>query len=530
MSIPSTTIFLCNVSELDQNYTHTFDFSTGESQLNYFLKRVVKRYDEYIYLRKDRAIRIDGYIEDLELCNYLFYRNNTKYYYCFIKEKNYINDNVTELIIETDVIQTYLFDYKILDSFVDRCHVPRWDNGRPTQNFEEEGIEFGEHREVSRETAYTYDNNYNYIICSNVPLGKVDDPFKHHGGSTGGDSSGSSGDWENGVMSSKSFRFMKGYEGFGAYSYNDSAGNPTIGYGITKHGHPNEYNSLYAKQPISEEEGARVSYEVKTNSYGKPLVNRLKQLGITKQQQFDALIDLAYNCGKGVILNDNKLTKAIQLDPTNEGVIRPLWESFYVSDGINVLQGLKDRRKAECDIYFKSNYKYRPIAIVGANGSINASLHGDGWLPSDLNEDDETTENDTVTNIYGTGYKPTTGICTAGHPKYPSGGVHTGVDIANNLNTPIYAWKSGTVRSVGASYGIGIVIDHNDNKSTAIYGHCNKALVNAGDKVSKGQKIGLMGSTGNSTGNHLHFEIRPFKGAYGTDVHPWHGIKVGDRV
>lgn len=528
MSIPNTTIFLCNVSELDLNYTHTFDFSTGDSQLNYFMGKAVKRYDDYIYLRKDRAIRVSGYIEDLELCNYLFYRNNAKYYYCFIKEKNYINDNVTELIIETDVIQTYLFDYKVLDSFVDRCHVARWVNGKPTQNYEEEGLEFGEHMEVSRETVYSYDNNYNYIICSNVPLGKVDDPFKHFGASSGGDSSGSNGDWENGVMSSKGFRFMKGYEGFGAYSYNDSAGNPTIAYGITKHGHPSEYNSLLAKQPITEEEGAKVSFEIKTNSYGKPLVNRLKQLGITKQQQFDALIDLAYNCGTGVILNDNSLTRAISSNPNDEVTIRRVWEKFYVSDGINILQGLVDRRKAECDIYFNNVYKYRPIGIVGKNGSITGTLKGDGWLPSSLENED--TSNDTVKNKYGSGFKPTSGVCTATHPRYPSGGVHTGVDIANNEGTPIYAWRGGTVRSVGAGYGLGIIIDHTDKTSTAIYGHCSKSLVNAGDKVTKGQKIGLMGSTGNSTGNHLHFEIRPYQGAYGTDVHPWEGIKVGDKV
>lgn len=529
MSIPKTTISLCNVPELDLNYTHTFDFSTGESQLNYFTNKVVKRYDDYMYIRKNRAIRVHGFIEDLELCNYLFYRNNGKYYYCFIKEKEYINDNLTELIIETDVMQTYLFNFTILDSFVDRCHVPRWINGLPTDNYEDEGLEFGEHIEVSRETVYSYDENYNYIICSNVPIGKVDDPFKHFGMSTGGDNTQSNGDWENGVMSSKGFRFMKGYEGFGAYSYNDSAGNPTIGYGITLHGHPKEYNNLKAKQPITEEEGARVSFEVKTNSYGKPLVNRLKQLGITKQQQFDALIDLAYNCGTGVILNDNSLTRAIRNSPNDEGTIRPIWEKFYTSDGHNILSGLVARRKAEANIYFNGNYEYRPIGVVNVNGVITGNLPGDGWLPTDLNSDD-VTDNDTVKNKYGLGFKPTTGVCTAGHPRYPSGGVHTGVDIANNEGTPIYAWRSGIVRSVGASYGIGIVIDHSDKTSTAIYGHCSKSLVNAGDRVKKGQKIGLMGSTGNSTGNHLHFEIRPYQGGYGTDVHPWEGIKVGDKV
>lgn len=87
---------------------------------------------------------------------------------------------------------------------------------------------------------------------------------------------------------------------------------------------------------------------------------------------------------------------------------------------------------------------------------------------------------------------------------------HYGVDIANGYRTPIYAAESGTVvlalyTSVG--YGVYVIIDHGNGMQT-LYAHCSTLLVSRGDRVSRGQLIALMGSTGNSTGNHLHFEVR----------------------
>lgn len=87
---------------------------------------------------------------------------------------------------------------------------------------------------------------------------------------------------------------------------------------------------------------------------------------------------------------------------------------------------------------------------------------------------------------------------------------HNGVDIANKIGTPIYAADSGTViisqGGYNGGYGNTIVIDHGGGKRTR-YGHASKLLVKVGDKVEKGQTIMLMGSTGRSTGSHLHFEV-----------------------
>lgn len=86
---------------------------------------------------------------------------------------------------------------------------------------------------------------------------------------------------------------------------------------------------------------------------------------------------------------------------------------------------------------------------------------------------------------------------------------HTGLDIATSKGTPIAAAASGTVSFAGykGSYGYLVVISHGNGVQT-YYGHCSQLYVSAGDKVSQGSKIAAVGSTGNSTGPHLHFEVR----------------------
>lgn len=89
------------------------------------------------------------------------------------------------------------------------------------------------------------------------------------------------------------------------------------------------------------------------------------------------------------------------------------------------------------------------------------------------------------------------------------GKMHTGVDFAANGGTHIYAWKDGTVTFAGwsGSYGNFIIVQHNDG-TVSRYAHCSGFAVSSGTYVSKGQTIGYVGTTGNSTGNHLHFEIQ----------------------
>lgn len=86
---------------------------------------------------------------------------------------------------------------------------------------------------------------------------------------------------------------------------------------------------------------------------------------------------------------------------------------------------------------------------------------------------------------------------------------HGGVDIDGDYSTPIYAAQAGRVVQSGwrGGYGLAVVIDHGNGYVT-LYGHASKLFVKSGQYVTKGQSLGMVGTTGYSTGTHLHFEIR----------------------
>lgn len=110
-------------------------------------------------------------------------------------------------------------------------------------------------------------------------------------------------------------------------------------------------------------------------------------------------------------------------------------------------------------------------------------ISGGGWISSE----------------YGSRYHP-----ILGYNKW-----HSGIDYAANRGTPIKAAEDGTVILAGVNGGYGncVIIDHGGGVST-LYGHADKLLVKTGQDVIKGQTIALVGSTGLSTGPHLHFEVR----------------------
>ncbi len=95
------------------------------------------------------------------------------------------------------------------------------------------------------------------------------------------------------------------------------------------------------------------------------------------------------------------------------------------------------------------------------------------------------------------------------HPILKTFKFHRGVDIANLKNTEILAAADGKVEFAGSDGGYGntVILNHGNGFET-IYGHADDLLVKVGESISKGQLIASMGSTGLSTGNHLHYEIK----------------------
>ena len=107
---------------------------------------------------------------------------------------------------------------------------------------------------------------------------------------------------------------------------------------------------------------------------------------------------------------------------------------------------------------------------------------------------------------------PTSGIITSrfGSNDSVRDHTHSGLDIAAPYGTAIKAAAGGTVTysgSAGDGFGKYVIISHGNGVQT-VYAHCSQLLVSAGQSVAQGEVIAKVGSTGNSTGNHLHFEVR----------------------
>jgi len=112
----------------DNSYRHTMTFPTREAQTEFFTSCCTRALDKetYTYVRMNNAIRVMFNAEDLYTYDYVMYQNanyGTKWFYAFIVGVNYVNENCTELVLELDVMQTWYFDYTLVETFVEREHV-----------------------------------------------------------------------------------------------------------------------------------------------------------------------------------------------------------------------------------------------------------------------------------------------------------------------------------------------------------------------------------------------------------------------
>ena len=537
-----TLINLCNIPFLSTDYSDVVDFSNKNQRDSFFEGYVGKRLEGNIKTDGERTyLNINVPCETLINYDYCFFKdNNMKPWYYFITNIEKVTNNNSNIHLQLDVWSTYYFDFNIMESFVDRCHVPRWNGDTPTANNEEEGLFFGEIKQLSK--TKLYDLKKSLIITSSTPMGYVPNFTPMGGGnSTEGDGDslgdmGSSGTmWKEGKMSSLCFRFQKGGEGFAPRQYRDSGGVLTIGYGTTPYD-KEAWATLTDNQPCSEEMAAKIFYNSANNNYGKPIVNTCLKLGIDSQGQFDALCSLAYNSGTGTITGSNRLMDAIAKNPNDENAIRSVWESFKTKDRKgNTLKGLIWRRKQECNMYFGKDVEIRPISKIGVGGTVTEN-NGNGWLPDDYTDETGGLKgHKSVNNEYGNDWLvPVTGAHISSpygwriHPTLKVRKFHSGVDLGCPTGTEILATKGGVIAQTGTSDTMGNYIRHNVGKYQVIYMHLSKITCTQGQNVSRGTKIGEVGSTGRSTGPHLHWQIQTLDG--GTTTNPMPNNKAGDNV
>lgn len=145
-------IYLMNVP-FDSGYKNVIDFETYEAREKYMLSRrltdssglhIKYAYEDCQYLRRDGVLKVPVHIDKLYRCNYLMFKNpyySDRWFYCFVTDQRYINDNCTALKIETDVYSTWILDTQIGESFVEREHAL---SDKPGDNLIPEGLEIGQ--------------------------------------------------------------------------------------------------------------------------------------------------------------------------------------------------------------------------------------------------------------------------------------------------------------------------------------------------------------------------------------------------
>ena len=141
---PQTDVYLLKVP-LEINDINQLTFANATAQFNYFNSLPKLAVDNYTYQRKDGTIRFGGNFDELISFNYVMYRNeaySNKWFYAYIDNMEYLNDNVTAISISTDVWQTWQFDLTFKRTFVEREHV---NDDTIGSNTIDEGLELGDY-------------------------------------------------------------------------------------------------------------------------------------------------------------------------------------------------------------------------------------------------------------------------------------------------------------------------------------------------------------------------------------------------
>lgn len=143
---PNTTLYLLKNVDLDPEYNYTIDFDDIDKQVEYFIdkKAQVLEYEtDYSYIRDNETLKVQVAVEDLLGVNYLMYKNSDKWFFAFITRKDYVNSNTTRISFKLDVYQSFMFDYELQESFIDREHQDRYIDGKPIYNTQEENLNYG---------------------------------------------------------------------------------------------------------------------------------------------------------------------------------------------------------------------------------------------------------------------------------------------------------------------------------------------------------------------------------------------------
>jgi len=225
---------------------------------------------------------------------------------------------------------------------------------------------------------------------------------------------------------------------------------------------------------------------------------------------------------KGITPNDeeiyNKVTSAGTTYYRFYALVLDEEEKYYLSnfqDAESVVSQLKDKKSTNADsINIVEKYGTELKAFTGVEECVSGLykkkvVSQPTYKKASSVSTSGVNSSSQKVNIGVSFINPTSGMITSRFG-LRSRNYHTGLDIAASKGTPIYAASGGTIISAGNSgsgYGNMIIVSHGNGVQT-YYAHLSAIYVSEGQTVSQGQHIAAMGSTGRSTGPHLHFEVR----------------------
>lgn len=376
-------VFYCSIPELDINYNNTVNFKNSTNQINWFMSKAKYSMTDCTYLRKERSLTIDKYIDDCMDYNYCMWNNGKRWEYFFIINKEYVTENSTKLTLKLDVLQTYYFDinFSRMESFIEREHAYRFDNNGDVQLdnlLEPEDLEVGELKVQNISNAYDYTNKGCYFLTSSTRLGMIN-------GGSGGSSSSQTTLYKEGYVSGNGLWFIKQGEGFSSTPYNLGDGTYTIGYGTTSKYDPEHYNQLAPS--CTEQQASEVLGQSLYSNYSKYVYDSFVRYGYDmnkmKQNEFDAFVSFYYNTGS--LTSKSIFTKYINGDSKES--IAEVWKTTVIMPGTQFEEGLRNRRKAEANVFLNADYNYKPIPNL--NGGTITDNDGKGYIPAPYNRQEE---------------------------------------------------------------------------------------------------------------------------------------------
>jgi len=249
--------------------------------------------------------------------------------------------------------------------------------------------------------------------------------------------------------------------------------------------------------------------EIKEKAYGN-------QISVYTVREGDTVSDISkmFDVSINTILWANNLKSAKDIKKDQNIIILPISGVKYVVKKGDTLKSIAASFKGDVDEIMRFNDFDENSKIVPGNEIIIPDGEISTSAPSSVSKS-VAKAGGALVDALGYFMRPVTG---GKRTQGLHGGCRCSVDIASKVGTPIYAAASGKViiaRSGGwnGGYGNYIVVSHSNGTQT-LYAHLSKIFVTVGETVSKGDQIGGMGSSGNSTGTHLHFEIRGGKNPF----------------